>query len=296
MTIPVRTFSANSGSKSTGVAGPDALETDIDSLIRMFNPSASTAAGVTHVNLRDSVLPATSSGRAKMANGFITTQHLSTGLVENATIAAHRGLATLDHPDFSVTNAKLAANIAFPSGLTSGDILYRASGSVWARLAKGTFDQILRMNSGATALEWFTIPMVRVYHSSNQSIANATYTAPSFNSERYDNNTMHDTVVDNSRLICKTAGMYRITANVQWEANGTGIRGIYLNLNGTTVIAFEQIIAASATLKTIQHISTTYALAINDYVLAGVYQNSGGALLVEYAANYSPEFMMERVG
>jgi len=36
-----------------------------------------------------------------------------------------------------------------------GDILYR-NGSSWTRLAKGTASQELRMNSGATAPEWFT--------------------------------------------------------------------------------------------------------------------------------------------
>lgn len=37
-----------------------------------------------------------------------------------------------------------------------GDMLYATAADTWARLAKGTASQILRMNSGATAPEWWT--------------------------------------------------------------------------------------------------------------------------------------------
>lgn len=136
----------------------------------------------------------------------------------------------------------------------------------------------------------------RVYHDASQSIADATAAVLAFNTERYDTDTIHDTVTNNSRLTCKTAGKYRITANVQWAANGTGSRGVYIRLNGVTPIAYELIATASTTLKTIQEVTTVYDLAVNDYVEMVVYQNSGGALNAETAANYSPEFMMERVG
>jgi hypothetical protein len=39
--------------------------------------------------------------------------------------------------------------------MADGDVLYR-SGGAWTRLAKGTANQQLRMNAGATAPEWFT--------------------------------------------------------------------------------------------------------------------------------------------
>lgn len=42
------------------------------------------------------------------------------------------------------------------SGQTAGDILYY-NGTNWIRLAKGTADQTLRMNAGATAPEWDTV-------------------------------------------------------------------------------------------------------------------------------------------
>ena len=48
----------------------------------------------------------------------------------------------------SVTAAKLDLSIV------QGDIIYGTGTDTWARLAKGTADQSLKMNSGATAPEW----------------------------------------------------------------------------------------------------------------------------------------------
>ena len=41
----------------------------------------------------------------------------------------------------------------FISGQTAGDVVYY-NGTDWVRLPKGTASQVLKMNSGATAVEW----------------------------------------------------------------------------------------------------------------------------------------------
>ena len=43
---------------------------------------------------------------------------------------------------------------------TQGDLPYATAASTWTRLAKGTADQFLRMNAGATAPEWDTISIL----------------------------------------------------------------------------------------------------------------------------------------
>lgn len=45
MTKPTREFSANEGDYSIGLAGPDAIENDIDSLVRMFDPMINHPGG-----------------------------------------------------------------------------------------------------------------------------------------------------------------------------------------------------------------------------------------------------------
>lgn len=59
-----------------------------------------------------------------------------------------------DHDGTSNQGPKIPVNSLTVSSQAQGDILYASSASAWARLAKGTATQILKMNSGATAPEW----------------------------------------------------------------------------------------------------------------------------------------------
>lgn len=140
-------------------------------------------------------------------------------------------------------------------------------------------------------------PCVRVFHNATQSITNNTPTILAFNSERFDTagnaaDTMHDTVTNNGRLTCRYAGKYQITANVAWASNPTsGVIELVLNV-GVTVIAAQWVTGNYNYMQC----TTLYDLAVNDYVQVRVTQGSGGALNVSSSANYSPEFMMVRVG
>lgn len=137
-------------------------------------------------------------------------------------------------------------------------------------------------------------PGARVYHSTNQSIPNGVLTALAFNSERFDTDNIHDTVTNNSRLTCKTAGKYLIIANVFFDLNTSGYRELHIRLNGTTTIGRLDIAGTNNNRALV--VSTIYDLSIDDYVQACVLQTSGGPLNVLAAGNYSPEFMMVRVG
>lgn len=78
-------------------------------------------------------------------------------------------------------------------------------------------------------------PCVRAYHSTTQAIANSSLTILNCNSELFDTDSNHDTVTNNSRLTCKTAGKYQITSIVAWPSNATGYRRLAIPLNGSTV-------------------------------------------------------------
>lgn len=145
-------------------------------------------------------------------------------------------------------------------------------------------------------LNWATIPAARAYHSADQSVANATLTALVLNSERFDTELIHDTVTNNSRLTCKTAGKYIITASAGFAANATGLRLIGIRLNGTTYIAQSVTNNVGAGQNTNMECSAVYDLALNDYVELIGYQTSGGALNVAALGNYSPELAMARIG
>src|SRR5687768_15816704 len=135
----------------------------------------------------------------------------------------------------------------------------------------------------------------RVYNNAAISIATATATALTFNSERFDTDTMHSTSVDTGRLTCVTAGFYEITVNIEWAANATGRRVVSLRVGGLTTIASLQAMAVSDGTVTRQSLTTVYELAEGDYVEVLVVQTSGGNLNVQATGNLSPEFSMVRV-
>lgn len=131
----------------------------------------------------------------------------------------------------------------------------------------------------------------RVYNSANITIPTATQTALTFNSERYDTNGIHSTVTFTGRLTAQIAGRYLIIGSVSW-ASGTATRQASIRLNGTTSIAFNTNYIASA-LTLVQPVATIYVLGMGDYVELMVFQNTGGNLDIQSAAQYSPEFMMQ---
>lgn len=140
------------------------------------------------------------------------------------------------------------------------------------------------------------IPVARVYHSLDQTIPNATDTVLAFDSVEYDNDNMYD-AGNNTRLTCKTAGKYRITACVMWVPNTTGIRQLEIRKNGTLYIGSTKITPVQqANRETVQVTTCTYNLSAGDYVEVLVKQESGGALDVKKICDYSPVLTMERVG
>lgn len=135
-----------------------------------------------------------------------------------------------------------------------------------------------------------SLPAVRAYNNASISISNNVTTVLTFNSERWDTNAMHSTSSNTSRLTCVTAGKYVATVCVSFAANATGIRDVLIRLNATTDIAQILLPNAGGTFPTIIEVTATVDMAVNDYLEAYVYQNSGGNLNVLNAADYSPEF------
>jgi hypothetical protein len=141
-------------------------------------------------------------------------------------------------------------------------------------------------------------PAVRVFHNAAQATTSGVTLALAFNSERFDQaggvaSTQHDTVTNNSRLTCLYAGVYSIMGGMGWASSVSGfIAQLQIRLNGATFIAIENYSIDRRVLT----INTLYQLAVNDYVELCVVQGTGGAINVTSAGNYTPEFMMVRVG
>ena len=137
------------------------------------------------------------------------------------------------------------------------------------------------------------VPCCRVYHNTTQAVANATITTIVFNSERFDTDSIHDPVTNNSRLTCRTAGIYQITAEIAFPSNPGANVQLYLILNGAITIANPVYVGSGQDMRGIQ-VTTLWQLVANDYVEVKVYQ-SGGAMTFAASSGNAPEFMMGRI-
>jgi hypothetical protein len=133
----------------------------------------------------------------------------------------------------------------------------------------------------------------RVFNNADVTINHATMTAHAFNSERWDTDGMHDNAVNNTRLTCKTAGKYVVSAMCTWNDNNTGYRGLAIDLNGARE-AWTVLLADAA--YTEGHVvSTIIDMDVNDYVEMIVYQTSTAGLDTNRLADYSPEFAAQMI-
>jgi hypothetical protein len=156
----------------------------------------------------------------------------------------------------------------------------------------GNWRELFRRLASATSGGWDKA--VRAYNSADISIANATLTALTFDSERYDTDSMHSTVSNTGRITFTTAGVYNLTFNGVFASNATGYRVASFRLNGTTYIGYFSQMAVSGD-STYLNVTTQYKFAAGDYIEVVVYQTSGGALNIQVAANYSPEVSAAKV-
>lgn len=179
--------------------------------------------------------------------------------------------------------------------LSSGHLLVgNASGVATDTAVTG---DVTISNTGVTAIgankvgasQITTLPGCRVFNSANIAVNNTTDTYLTFDSERFDTDTMHSTVTNTGRITFTTAGVYTVTGNVRFASTGGGLRESWIRLNGTTRIAHDDRLAVTGGDNTCC-VTTIYKFAAADYVELGCYQDSGLARNVVASGNYSPEF------
>lgn len=140
------------------------------------------------------------------------------------------------------------------------------------------------------------MPSARVFSSVNLPVLTGALTVLAFNQERSDAGDLHSTVTNNSRLTAPITGWYMIGGHVRFAAAAGGNRQALIRLNGTTFIAPYQAASLGAAANPDFSVVTAYQMTAGDYVEVVVFQDSGGAINVLSAANFSPEFWMIRLG
>jgi len=118
---------------------------------------------------------------------------------------------------------------------------------------------------------------VSVYRTGAQTIANSTDTPVQFDNERFDTDSMHDNVTNNSRITFNTSGVYCVLASVVWNANTSGRRFSYIRLNGSAIISQSDGGPNNSGYAEAKH-CFLYNFTAGDYIQFEVTQTSGGNL------------------
>lgn len=137
----------------------------------------------------------------------------------------------------------------------------------------------------------------RANNSGAISVANASWTLMTFDSERFDVDGMHNTSSNTGRFVAQRTGIFAFGCGLRFASNATGYRLIQARLNsggsgsGGTELAQSSANPISGT-YTQMTLNSIYTLTAGDYVEFFAFQNSGSALNVEASSNTSPEAWM----
>ena len=127
-------------------------------------------------------------------------------------------------------------------------------------------------------------PKVRAYNSAAISITNATSTALTSNSERFDTDTMHSTATNTGRITFTTAGTYAIVGHASWASAAGNLRELTVRAGGATQIAAQRAAPIGAGFGSELSIATQYDFTAGQYVELMAYQDSGAAINVATCA------------
>ena len=140
-------------------------------------------------------------------------------------------------------------------------------------------------------------PLCVLKQTVTQSLATATVTPITFDTETLDRDGQHSTATNTDRvLIGNTLGWYRITGSVAYAGNATGDRRAIVLLNGGQNSGYTIIHPSTAGLISVNVVGYVQATASTDYVTLGGYQSSGGALSTSVSGAFASYLTVEWIG
>lgn len=188
------------------------------------------------------------------------------------------------------------------STYAKGDILYASAANVLSKLAVGAANEFLRVATDVPDWQAIVPSLIqasgaRVLRTSNQTIADSTSTAISFDTDStngaYDDGGYWD-AGSPTRLTIPTTGYYAFYSEGVWDTNTTGARFITIRLNGATNI--QQHLGPASGSGPRNMVMGIYYFTATDYIEAVAFQNSTADRTINYTAEHSISFGIHFLG
>jgi hypothetical protein len=140
------------------------------------------------------------------------------------------------------------------------------------------------------------VPAAQVSSAGGQKVPSGQLVALGFDQERYDSDTIHDATQGPTRLTCKTAGRYAVSASVEFAANAKGSRQVIVRRNGREQVAAMRVPAVQGETTQITFTAPPVELQAGDYLELMVRQTSGQVLEVPAKGELPLAFSIARSG
>ena len=153
----------------------------------------------------------------------------------------------------------------------------------------GTYPAPSIANGAVGPAQTGTVPAASVFASGSQTITTATTTPIAFNSEHFDNASIHDNTTNNTRLTAPIAGLYEVNAHVVWSnTETTGNRQITIAKNGnaSTIYALDRVAGTNGGgSAATNQASALVDLAAGDYIEINARHTQGADTSTAIATN-----------
>lgn len=158
---------------------------------------------------------------------------------------------------------------------------------------KAIANQIIGCTSdaGITHSSGISPNICQVTGTATQTITSASYQALNWNQNFIDFAGLHNTSLNNNLIYVKSPGWYRVSAQIEFEANATGKRALRFTKNGNIIDRTTVQLVANSEILTLST-NTVVFLSSGDNIAVWAFQNSGGNLNVN--SNES-QFMITKI-
>jgi hypothetical protein len=216
---------------TTGQILAKATNTDMD-----FTWITNDQGDITAVNTTAPLAGGGTSGALTLSIAAATTSVVGAVQLSDSTSTTSSVLAATPT---AVKSAYDLANGAIPKTLidAAGDLIVGTAADTAGRLAIGTAGQVLKVNSGATALEWgagggASGPAFSVFRATtSQSFTAGVNTKVQWNGETFDTDNCFDSTT-NYRFTPTTAGYYQINCSIYFDNATADYTLVSLDRNG----------------------------------------------------------------